>query len=452
VGRIEDALKRFRGAKRTEAVERADLRGGRGGRGPTRLPSLDLFVSPWQFTPADEAARPAAGTSGGGCEPVTSLVPPAAAPHGPDAGDCQGDGDGGLAKDGWLPGVVSAGCEPKIDYAAFVAPVGSLHVSSMDHVDGSEASLGPECHVASAAIEQPGARQAHEVQLRLAQRIAAGQGAPPALAQAAFEELLAATGAARGRLMVRTPAATETVTFAVVGSWPTTIPLPDLEPLRTEFSPDRIVTTVRLAGGGSAGVEFQPIDHIPFTRDAAFLTEAGLAMLGTWLSGVTSATGGRLAPPVTDVRPTPTLEEAMGGEMERVKRLSLKGGVLVARFTNGGPPRGWTVASVIEAMRKELRSSDLLGQLPTGEVTALLVRASAGGVESVAWRVRERFERLARELRLPPVELGHALYPEGGTESLSALVARARSAASSGSEPAVGDVGGVDHQKVMSES
>jgi hypothetical protein len=432
MGRIEKALKRFRKMKLDEAVGLGDLRGGSGRRGPTSLPPLDLFVSPWQFAPADEAAQPPTETPGLRPEPV--------------------EPGGRLATDGWLPGVVPAASPPKIDCAAFVAPAGSVRVSSMAAVDEAEANLAATCQVASAAIVQPADPQAHEVQLRLARRIAFGQGTLPVLTQEAFEDLLAAVGAARGRLVVRAPDATQATTLAVVGGWLTTMPIPDLEPLRTEFGPDRIVTTVRLTGGGAAGAEFQAVDRVPLTRDQAFLAEAGMALLGTWLSGVTSAAAGKPVQQVGEVRPAPTLEDAIGGEMERVKRLSLKGGVLVAKFTNGGPPRGWTVASVIEAMREELRSSDLLGQLPTGEITALLVRASADGVVSVACRVRERLEALACQRRLPPIELGHALYPDGGAESLSALVERARAAASCGSDSFVGDRGGGCHQGVLSES
>jgi len=452
MGRIEQALKRFRRMKSGEAGGLGDLRDGPAGRRPTPIPSLDLFVSPWQFPPAGEAAEPSAETSGLRPELIGALIPPASVRYDLDARASQSDPGLRLATDQWLAGAVPSGCPPRIDSAAFAAPAESVRVSSMAGVDEAGADLAVTCQVASAAIVQPGSRQAHEVQLRLARRIAFGQGALSALTQEAFEDLLASVGAARGRLVVRAPDATQATTYAVVGSWLTTMPLPDLEPLRTEFGPDRIVTTVRLTGGGAAGAEFQAVDRVPLTRDQVFLAEAGMALLGTWLSGVMSAAAGRPAEQAGEVQPAPTLEAAIGGEMERVKRLSLKGGVLVARFVNGGPPKGWTVASVIEAMREELRSSDLLGQLPTGEITALLVRASADGVVSVAWRVKERLEALARQRRLPPIELGHALYPDGGTESLRALVERARAAASRDSEPLVGDRGGSCQQRVLTES
>jgi hypothetical protein len=405
-------------------------------------------------------------------ELVQSVIQAAAVWYDLDARAYRSDPSGRFVMDMWLPGAEPAGYPSELDCAAFVARGGSVRVSSMADLEQlgwrgfqgevvllpvarrqeipwlvviagtidreAEANLAVACQMAGAALEQLGARQAHEVQARLARRIADGQGPLTVLAQAAFEELLAAVSAARGRLVVRTPGETQGVTLAVVGSALAATPLPDLEPSRTEFGPDRVVTVARLTGGGAAAAEFRAFDRVPFTRGQALLAEAGMTLLGSWLSGVTSATGGRLAEQAGEVRPAPTLEDAIGGEMERVRRLSLKGGVLVASFAGGGAPGERAVVSLVEAMREELRSSDLLGQLSTGEIAALLVRASADGVVSAAWRVRKRLEALARERRLPPIELGHALYPGGGAESLNALVERARSGASSRSDPPVG--------------
>jgi GGDEF domain-containing protein len=84
------------------------------------------------------------------------------------------------------------------------------------------------------------------------------------------------------------------------------------------------------------------------------------------------------------------------------------------------------VAIVIQTVRSELRSSDLLGQLAGGDIAAVLVRTNAEGVAIAASRVRQRLDALARERQVPPVVVGHALYPAGAGESPAALVARAR--------------------------
>jgi GGDEF domain-containing protein len=92
----------------------------------------------------------------------------------------------------------------------------------------------------------------------------------------------------------------------------------------------------------------------------------------------------------------------------------------------GGVPDAQALALVIQTVRHELRSSDLLGQLAGGDIAAVLVRTSAEGVATAASRVRQRLDALARARQVPPVVVGHALYPAGGLESSSALIARAR--------------------------
>jgi GGDEF domain-containing protein len=81
---------------------------------------------------------------------------------------------------------------------------------------------------------------------------------------------------------------------------------------------------------------------------------------------------------------------------------------------------------VIQVVRGELRSADLLGQLAGGDIAAVLVRTAPEGVAVAAERVRQRLDGLARERLLPPVVVGHALYPGGPAESAMALVSRAR--------------------------
>ena len=126
----------------------------------------------------------------------------------------------------------------------------------------------------------------------------------------------------------------------------------------------------------------------------------------------------------------------MGTEVGRARRLKLKGGVLVlgieAREAAGDVrARG----ALIQALRSEIRSTDILGQLTTGEFAALLVRANEAGIAAAEKRLRQRIDRLAREHRLPKVSLGSALYPPAEGETPGMLLNRARSAATSTDEP-----------------
>jgi GGDEF domain-containing protein len=129
----------------------------------------------------------------------------------------------------------------------------------------------------------------------------------------------------------------------------------------------------------------------------------------------------------TEAAALPAFEQTMEGELEKAKRLSTNGGVLVASVPGaGGIPDAHVLSVVIQTVRNELRSSDLLGQLAGGDIAAVLVRTSPDGVATAASRVRQRLDALARERQVPPVVVGHALYPHGGMESPAALIARAR--------------------------
>ena len=401
--------------------------------------------------------------TGGERELVQSLIQAAAVWYDLDARAYRRDPAGTFVMDMWLPGAEPASYPQELDCAAFVRDKGSVRVSSMADIEQlgwrsfqgevlllpvarsgdtpwliviagaipheAEANLAVVCRMAGATLEQLGAGQAREIQARLARRMAEATGRLTLITQGAFEELLGAVGAASGRLVVRGGQTAAPVTLAAVGGSLAALPPPDLESPRTELGSDRIVIVTPLTGGGAAAIELRAFDRLPFTHGQALVAEAGAAVLGSWMGGVTAAIGSGFVEQAGEVRPRPTLEDAINGEMERVKRLSLKGGVLVVSFAGGGSPGEQAVRLVIEAMREQLRSSDLLGQLASGEIAVLLVRASADGVTGAAWRVRKRLEMLVRERRIPAIVLGQALYAEEGAEPLSALVERARSGA-----------------------
>jgi hypothetical protein len=116
----------------------------------------------------------------------------------------------------------------------------------------------------------------------------------------------------------------------------------------------------------------------------------------------------------------------MRQELDKARRLSLSGGVLVASVPGSAVADPRVQSVVIRTVRAELRSADLMGQLPGGDIAAVLVRTDAEGVAKAAERVRGRLDALARARQLPAVVVGHALYPAGAGESHVGLLARAR--------------------------
>ena len=109
-----------------------------------------------------------------------------------------------------------------------------------------------------------------------------------------------------------------------------------------------------------------------------------------------------------------------------MKNYLASGGVLVASVPGAQGPDPRVLSIVIRTVRKELRSVDLLGQLGGGDIAAVLVRTTPDGVARAADRVRARLDALARSHELPPMVLGHALYPAGQAGSPASLVERAR--------------------------
>jgi hypothetical protein len=190
---------------------------------------------------------------------------------------------------------------------------------------------------------------------------------------------------------------------------------------------DSISFAAGLGGDGMTVVELLPFVDTPFGPEHAHAALAGAVVLSTWLSGVWAGAAGQLTARQGAAPEVPPFESTMQDELERAKRLRLNGGVLVASVPgSGGMPDSRALSVVIQTVRNELRSSDLLGQLAGGDIAAVLVRTSPEGVAVAAARVRQRLDSMAREHRLPPIVVGHALYPAGAWESPGALVARAR--------------------------
>lgn len=288
----------------------------------------------------------------------------------------------------------------------------------------AEAMLTVACRTAGAIVEHLAERRSRALEGRLRLKLAGAGGSVGEAAQAALEELVRVSGASAARLHLDVDGGAPPLTLAEAGSVP-----PDLlggsgATGGAGESAGRVVLSAEVGVGRVARLGLVAGNGARFDTSQVRLAEAGFDVLAAWLGGVAAATRNSQAARANEKQP---LEAAIGDEMDWVRRLSLRGGVLVASFGAGESAGATAVSSVIEAMRDELRSSDLLGQLAGGEVAALLVRATSDGVLSAAWRVRKRLEQVTRDRRLPPVVLGHALYPAQGAETLGALVHRARS-------------------------
>ena len=287
-----------------------------------------------------------------------------------------------------------------------------------------ETTLMLVCRSAGGVLDQLSAQRGRDVQDRLVRRMGEGTASFPVRARQILEEYVTAVGAAAGRVSVRSNE--RTVSVAEVGEGWDGAPMVPLPAGATEVSSDRIALGLGLGNAVTAVIELAASAGRALTIEQAHAARIGAGVLGIWLSGVSS--GGNAFAMAGDDLPLapPPFEDSMQAELERAKRLRLNGGVLVASLPTLAPPDPRALAVIIQALRSELRSSDLLGQLAAGDIAAVLVRTSPEGVAAAAVRVRRRLDTLTRERQLPNVVVGHALYPAGVWESPESLVARAR--------------------------
>jgi hypothetical protein len=390
---------------------------------------------------------------------IQALIQAAAVWYDLDARAYRRDVRGRYVMEMWLPGADVEADPREMDVNGLLTADGPTHVSSVQEMEqlgwhtlqgdvlllpipGADVArwlivvTGPVerevettlmlvCRAAGAVIDQLTLRGSRAVQERLARRMTEGPAAFAVRARGVLHEYLTAVGASAGRISVR-PASGQPLTLVKQGDgW--SVALPVMAAGSSDIRADRMAFAFALGADASLVIELLAFADAPFGVSQGHTARSGAGVLSTWLAGVWAGAAGYAGVREVEAPPAPPFETTMAGELERAKRLRLNGGVLVASMPgSGGISDAHAVAVVIETVRDELRSSDLLGQLAGGDIAAVLVRTSAEGVAIAASRVRQRLDALARERQVPPMVVGHALYPAGPGESPSALVARAR--------------------------
>jgi hypothetical protein len=289
-----------------------------------------------------------------------------------------------------------------------------------------EATLMVVCRSAGAVLDHIGERRGHEVRARLVRRMATATGAFPPSVRAVVNEYLDTVAAAAVRVAMMRPSQRPVMLHSAGGELWAGAELPQLSAGAVELSTHRIAVGLALGHGATGVIELLASPDTPFTVERADAALVGADVLGAWLAGISLGAAQAPAKGIQEAPAEPPFEETMRSELARAGRLSLSGGVLVARVPGAAIPDPRVLSVVIRTVRAELRSADLLGQLAGGEIAAVLVRTKPEGVAKAAVRVRERLDALARARQLPAVAVGHALYPTGAGESPAALMARAR--------------------------
>lgn len=287
-----------------------------------------------------------------------------------------------------------------------------------------ERVLAVACRTLGSRLDRIEAERVEGLRDRLLRRLGERGGRFPLQVAAVLGEMAQAAGASWARILAVESDGGPARVLATVGGAPlASLALP-LAAQDVFLSAERLLFPLHVGLSRPAVLELGATGGARFGPAAARLVESTAALLTVWLAGAFQglAIGGL----GLDVKDTSAFESRIQDEIERARRFNLQAGLLVIDTVETSRDRhALALQPMIEALRSQLRASDLIGRLRDGNLAALLVQTDARGVAVVANRVEARLARMAAEERLPETVLGRAAYPTAG-ETAAALVAAAR--------------------------
>jgi hypothetical protein len=247
-----------------------------------------------------------------------------------------------------------------------------------------------------------------------------GGAVPELLAVRMVRELTDMTTAASASLILNRQGRQRRV--VVIG----TSPEPPAEPMDASgawrFTPAEFVCTLPLGEGVFATLDLRAAEATPFAPDAELVVRAAARVLQSWLAGaepvLADLTRENVRPAVSEF--ISRIEE----ELERAKRFDLRLSLVLIDIPGPLPGSGDATSVMKDAVRQELRGSDVLGTMSGDRVAALLTHTDGTGSHKVVGRLRRRLGEAAGRLNVAGVRVGHAAFsPECRTAE--ALLARA---------------------------
>ena len=184
---------------------------------------------------------------------------------------------------------------------------------------------------------------------------------------------------------------------------------------------ERFVCGLALGAQQRAVLELRPAPGTRFTTHAADLTVTCAHVLQTWLVGAVSS----FRDPMDSLTPPPppsisAFEKRIEEELERAKRFDLHLSLVLVDVS----AQSDALAQMQEALRRELRGSDLLGTTRGRQVAALLTHTDDRGLDNVVMRLRRRLADAADQLNISDVKLGQAAFSPD-CRTADALLSRA---------------------------
>jgi hypothetical protein len=171
-------------------------------------------------------------------------------------------------------------------------------------------------------------------------------------------------------------------------------------------SPDRIVCTLTLGGEDAAVLDLRAGSGRLFSSDDAVMAEACARALRTWLAGALTSFDATAAILDVNAAGVPPFLTRIQEELERARRFDLRLSLILIDVH--APSQA--MAQLQDALRRELRGSDVTGAMGGTQVAALLTHTGALGLDNVVRRVRQRLADTAERLNVSGLKLGQAAF------------------------------------------
>lgn len=251
--------------------------------------------------------------------------------------------------------------------------------------------------VAGAQLDLLAEREAEQARTRVRGRLMQS-GPPELLALNGVREIMEIVGAATASLTVFH--GTMSRRLVKIGTAGSSDVAPDVEQL---LAPDQFVYPLALSPGYSAVLELRPEESKTFAPSAARLTQVVADVLAVWLAAVAP----QLRDPADEAGVTASgFERRIQEELERAKRFDLRLALILIESAAPLP----SVAPLEQALRRELRGSDVLGTLNPRRVAVLLTHTNPEGLNNVVQRLRQTLAGTSRSLNVPGLLLGQAAF------------------------------------------
>ena len=191
------------------------------------------------------------------------------------------------------------------------------------------------------------------------------------------------------------------------------------------FAPGHFTCALPLGEDTSATLDLRAAPGDDFAPDAELVTRVAARVLQGWLAGAEPS----FHEVTRESSSSPAVFEfvqRIEEELERARRFDLRLSLVVIALPDTAAGAPDAALAVQDAVRQELRGSDVLGTMDRDRIAALLTHTDASGSHHVVRRLRRRLGAAAGDFDLAGVTLGHAAFSAecGTAEALLLQAAR----------------------------